>query len=153
MNSEPSREPEVMTVAERVHLLKYASALLAIPSVVGVAAPYIDVYVPDGWHWLSIPVVVALIVAAIRGVHSLAFPIVRAANPYAVSLGAAAAIALLLAAPESIRLALVNFSLRPVWIFASAGGALLAVLYLWLALKSRAAGQPPNKSLERTREG
>jgi hypothetical protein len=153
MNSEPSREPEVMTVAERTHLLKYASALLVLPSVMRIAAPYIDVYVPDGWHWLSIPVVVVLIVAAIRGVHSLAFATVRAANPYAISLGTAAAIALLLAAPESIRLALVNFSLRPIWIFPSAGGALLAGVYLWLAFKSRAAGPPPNKSLERTREG
>jgi len=147
MNSELPREPEVLTTDERSHLLKYASALLTLPSVVGVAAPYIDVYVPDGWDWLSIPVIVALIVAAIRGVHSLAFPTVRAANPHAISLGAAAAIALLLAAPESIRLAVVNFPLRPVWVFASVGGTLLAVLYLWLAFKSRSAGQPPNKSL------
>ena len=153
MHSEHSREPEVMTIGERAHFLKYASALLALPAVVGVAAPYIDVYPSDGWRWLSIPVVVVLIVAAIRGVHSLVFPAVRAANPYAIRLGASAAIVLLLAAPEAIRLSIVNFSFRPVWTFASVGGALLAVMFLWLAFRNRAAGQPPNKSFERTREG
>jgi hypothetical protein len=153
MHSEHSREPDVVTIGERAHFLKYVSALLALPAVVGVAAPYIDVYSPAGWHWLSIPIVVALIVVAIRGVHSLAFPTVRAAHPYAIRLGASAAIALLLAAPEAIRLSVVNFPLNPVWIFASVGGAVLAVVYLGFAIKSRSASQPPNKSFERTREG
>jgi len=152
MNSDPTKSPDTLTDAERTDLAKFSSAILAIPAVIGVAGPYIDVYVPDGFAWVSIPVLVVLIGVGIRGIHALAYPSVRGARPFAVRLGALVALMLVAASPEAIRLAVLNYSVKPIWLFTSLGGVLLAVVYLAVAFKSRKTrGQPPDTSLERTR--
>jgi hypothetical protein len=125
-----------MSSEERRELVKYLSALLAIPAVFGVAVPYVDVYVPENWVWLAVLVVAAIVAAGIRGIHALVYPAQRAAHPYLIVLGSLVASALVVASPEAIRLAVVNYSINPLWIFSSVGGLVLAAVYLFLAFKS-----------------
>jgi hypothetical protein len=152
--AEPNPDSETLTNEERVYLLKYLAAFLAFPCVIGVTAPLLSVYLPEGWKWVSVVVIVALLASSIRGVHALVYPTVRAANPRAVALGVATAVALLLAAPESLRLSYVNYSAFPILIYLSVIGVLLAAVFLFFVWRTRGFdSQPPNTSFERTREG
>jgi hypothetical protein len=141
-----------MSAEDRKGLAKYLSALLAIPAVFGVAVPYVDVYVPEGQTWLFVLPIAGVTAAGIRGVHALVYPGIRAAHPFSIWLGVLVASMLVLASPEAIRLAIVNYPLKPLWIWSSVGGLLLAAVYIAFVFRSRKTqGQPPNTSLERTR--
>lgn len=152
MATEGDPDSETLTNDERAHLLKYMAAFLAFPCVIGVTAPLLSVYVPEQWSGVSIVVIVALLAPSIRGVHALVFPPVRAARPRAAALADTVAVALVLLAPESLRLAYVNYAAFPILIYLSALGALLAAAYLYFAWRSRRfVSEPPNTAFERTR--
>ena len=144
--------PEQMTPEERSHLLKHLATVLAMAPVV-LTAPLVDVYVRDSWLWVWPVAIVGPIYLLVWGARAMLFTEVQAARPRAMTYGVAAALLLLAFAPEALRLSIANFSIRPSWIAWMSASAFVAVVYVWFAFrlwwKRR---QPPNTSLERTRD-
>jgi hypothetical protein len=140
-----------MTPEERAFYLKHLAATLSMAPVL-LSGPLADVYFDDGWLWMWPLLIVGPMILLLRGARAMLFAEEVMAKPRVIAYGAVTAVASLVFAPEALRLALVNFSLRPSWVVWTSISTAIALAYLWLAIRRwRTGGRSPNKSLERTR--
>ena len=144
--------PQQMSSDERSQYLRTLGATFAMAPVV-ISVPIVEVHVSETWVWLwplALPLPMILL---FRGAALLLNARVGSFGPRWVAYGAVAAALLLVLAPESLRLAVVNFSIRPFWGAMTAVGTLVALAYIWASAAYWWRGRrSPNTSFERTHD-
>jgi hypothetical protein len=97
---------------------------------------------------LGIPLALVLL----PGTHRLLFPTAPVRWRWAVHLGLAATIFLLVLAPSAFRISVTSLESKPMWFVTTTVGTVAGLAYLFLYVKQFIRAKPPNTSLERSRD-
>jgi hypothetical protein len=141
-----------MTREEQVASAKTMLWMFWWLSIFAIPAP---ITARPGQSYSELFVVLSLLPAftILAGTHRLLFPNVAVRWAFAVHLGLVATILFLLFAPSALRIAIASLEYKPMWLVTTAIGTSGGLAYIYMYVKRFVRAKPPNKSLERTREG
>jgi hypothetical protein len=123
-----------MTREERITSIKLLLWMASPLPAIGLTGTFVNVYGGE-WKFLLSIGGLGISLAFSFGVWVLLNPNRMANEARFVLLGALAAILLAMLAPESIRIGVVNLSLSPRWLVASALSAIASLTYVWFAFR------------------
>jgi hypothetical protein len=140
-----SRDEQVQSLKTLVWMFWWLS-IWAIPApfTSSQTVLYAELYVV-----LSFPLALAML----AGTHRLLFPQAVVRWHFTVHVGAASVVVLLLFAPAAFRVSMAGIGYKPMWLVTTTIGTVAGVIYLLAYVNRFVRAKPPNKSLERTREG